>query len=46
MKVQESAMDDHDDPFKGVVDDGEDDSASGKLDFSLTWISFVKLNQT
>ena len=39
-------MDDHDDPFKGVVDDGEDDSAAGKLDFSLTWISFVKLNQT
>ena len=29
-------MDDHDDPFKGVVDDGEDDSAAGKLDFSLT----------
>ena len=44
MKVQESAMDDHDYPSKAVVDDGEDDSAAGKLDFSLTWISFVKLN--
>ena len=46
MKVQESAMDDHDYPSKAVVDDGEDDSAAGKLDFSLNCISFAKLNQT
>ena len=39
-------MDDHDDPFKSVVDDEEDDIAAGKLNFSLNCISFAKLNQT
>ena len=28
-------MDDHDDPFQGLVDDGEDDSAVGELGFDL-----------
>ena len=28
-------MDDHDDPFKGMVDDGEDDSAIDELEFDL-----------
>ena len=28
-------MDDHDDPFKGMVDDGEDDSAADELEFDL-----------
>ena len=28
-------MDYHDDPFKGVVDDGEDDSAVGELEFDM-----------
>ena len=31
LEVQEGAMDDHDDPFKGMVDDGEDDSAVDEL---------------
>ena len=35
MEAQEGATDDHDDPFKGVVDDGEDDSAVDKLEFDL-----------
>ena len=35
LEVQEGAMDDHDDPFKGMVDDGEDDSAVDELDFDL-----------
>ena len=28
-------MDDHDDPFKGMLDDGEDDSAVDELEFDL-----------
>ena len=28
-------MDVHDDPFRGIVDDGEDDSDVGKLEFDL-----------
>ena len=28
-------MDDHHDPFKGMVDDGEDDSAVDELEFDL-----------
>ena len=35
LEAQEGAMDDHDDPFKGMVDDGEDDSAVDKLEFDL-----------
>ena len=35
MEAQEGAMDDHDDPFKEMVDDGEDRSAAGELEFDL-----------
>ena len=35
LEVQEDAIDDHDDPFKGMVDDGEDDSAVDKLEVDL-----------
>ena len=35
LDVQEGAMDDHDDPFKGMVDGGEGDSAVDKLEFDL-----------
>ena len=28
-------MDDHDDPFKGMVEDGEDNSAVDELEFDL-----------
>ena len=35
LEAQEGATDDHDDPFKGMVDDGEDDSAVDKLEFDL-----------
>ena len=35
MKAPEGAMDDHDDPFKGMVDDGDDDSALDKLECDL-----------
>ena len=28
-------MDEHDDPFKGMVDDGENDSAVDELEFDL-----------
>ena len=33
LEAQEGAMDDHVDPFKGMVDDGEDDSAVDELQF-------------
>ena len=32
LEAQEGTMDDHDDPFKGMVDDGEDESAGDKLE--------------
>ena len=35
MEAQEGATDDHDDPFKRIVDDGEDDSAADELEFDL-----------
>ena len=35
LEAQEGAMDDHGDPFKGMVDDGEDDSAVDELQFDL-----------
>ena len=35
LEAQEGAMDDHDDLFKGMVDDGEDDSAVDELEFDL-----------
>ena len=35
LETQEGAMVYHDDPFKGMVDDGEDDSAVDELEFDL-----------
>ena len=35
MKVHEGAMHDHDDPFKEMVDDGDDDGAVDKLECGL-----------
>ena len=35
LKAQEGAMDD---PFKRIVDDGDDDSAVDKLECDLTWL--------
>ena len=34
LEDHESAMDDHDDPFQGMVGDGENDSAVGELGFN------------
>ena len=36
-------MDDHDEPFKGMVDDGEDDSPADELEFDLN--QFCKARQ-
>ena len=35
LEAQEGAMDDHDDPFKRMVNDGEDDSTVEELEFDL-----------
>ena len=35
LEAQEVAMDDHDDPYKGMVNDGEDGSAVDELEFNL-----------
>ena len=35
MEAQTGAMNDHDDPFKEIMDDGEDDSAVEELEFDL-----------
>ena len=35
LEAQEGAMDDHDDPFKEMVDDGEDGSVVDELQFNL-----------
>ena len=35
LEAQEGAMDDHDNPFKGMMDHGEDDSAVDELEFDL-----------
>ena len=37
-------MDDHDDPFKGMVDDGEDDSAVDELEFDLNQLREARSN--
>ena len=44
LEAQEGAMDDHDDPFKGLRDDGENESVVDELEFDL--INFAKLDQT
>ena len=35
LEAQKDAMDEYDDPFKGMVDEGEDGSAVDKLEFDL-----------
>ena len=35
-------MDDYDDPFKSLLDDGEDDSALYELDFDLNQLHKVR----
>ena len=35
LEAQEGAMDGHDDPFKGMVDDSEDNIAVEELEFDL-----------
>ena len=35
LEAQEGAIDDYDEPFKGMVDDNEDDSAVDELEFDL-----------
>ena len=35
LEAQEGAIGEHDDPFKGMVDDGENDSAVDELEFDL-----------
>ena len=35
LEAHEGAMDDHDDPFKGMVEDGKDNSAVDELEFDL-----------
>ena len=44
LNAHEGAMDDHDDPFKGMVDDGEDESAADKLEFDLNQLCEAKPN--
>ena len=44
METQEAAMDEHDDPFKGMVDDCEDDNAADKLEFDLNQLREVRLD--
>ena len=39
-------MDDHDDPFKGMVDDGEDDSAVDELEFDLNQLHEARIDLT
>ena len=46
LDAQEGAMDDHDDPFKGMVDDGEDDSAVDELEFDLNKLREARPNLT
>ena len=42
MEAKEGAMDDHDDPFKGMVYDGEDDKAVDELEFDLSQLCEVR----
>ena len=44
LVAQEAAMNDHGHLFKGMVNDGEDDSAVYGLE--LIWINFAKQDQT
>ena len=42
LEAQEGTMGDYDDPFKGMVDDGEDDSAVDELEFDLNQLHEVR----
>ena len=42
LEAEEGAMDDYDDPFKSLVDDGEDDSALYELEFDLNQLRKVR----
>ena len=42
MEAKEGAMDDHDDPLKGMVYDGEDDIAIDELEFDLSQLCEVR----
>ena len=42
MEAQEGTMDDHDDPFKEMADDGEDDNAVDELAFDLNQLCEVR----
>ena len=42
MEAEEGAMDDYDDPFKSLEDDGEDDSALYELEFDLNQLRKVR----
>ena len=46
LKAQEGAMHDHDEPFTGMVDDGDDDSAVDKLECDLNWLCEARPNLT
>ena len=44
LGAQEGAMGGHDDPFKWLVDDGEDDSAVHELEFDLNQLRKARLD--
>ena len=44
LKTQEGAMDDHDHPFKGMVDNGEDEGAIDELEFDLNQLLEARPN--
>ena len=42
LEAEEGAMDDHDDPFKGMVDYGEDGSVVEELEFDLNQLFYAR----
>ena len=43
MEAQTGAMNDHDNPFKEIMDDGEDGSAAEDLEFDLNQLRETRL---
>ena len=43
MEAQTGAMNDHDNPFKEIMDDGEDSSAAEELEFDLNQLRETRL---
>ena len=43
MEAQTGAMNDHDNPFKEIMDDGEDGSAAEELEFDLNQLRETRL---